>query len=352
MQRMNFEPNTLGKLMPGQQSPGSVPGAMQYFDYTHSLLKDYIQKMVDDGKMMRLRDIKKMDILDMTGFLNLPDDGYSLPDPKQATEEELDTMCALNWYIHVPCFEKGAIRVNKFRYIVFEVLEMDPENCHMKIKLTDYSKADGIQSGIWQKGVSTTVVTEMRNKDEEDHYVGLKLIEKQTFEQLYTMYSAKDLGWGKSDYKQWMDTIVANAREKTKQIEKRTGIDQCGHLVNAYMAYIGICNAILTKNKPSRPVKKQSSGKRKVSYEKGVSPERKIRNVGPLRVQSKDIPRKPCLETVITYKTAKWKVRGHIRHYRSGKEVYIKPTTRTRKALADTDKVTATTIRFNKKKGT
>lgn len=323
----------------------------EFYDRCINQLRSYLQKLEDDGKMLRLKDIKKMDILDMTSVFDMPDNKYGIPHFPEVSDEEIDIIQSLNWYAHVPCFEKGALKLNHFRYIVFEILEMDPEQSYMKMKLTDYSKPDG-RISIWQIGCSVTVETYIEENEEgELEYMGLKPIEKQNFEQLYTMYSRKDLRWQESDYQYWMDTVVDNAKKQTERIKRESGKDQCDAIVNMYMRAISLCNAMLTKNKPSRPIKQSNSGSRKVSYEKGAAPERKIRNVGALRVQSKDIPRKPCMETVITYRTAKWKVRGHIRHYKNGKEVYIKPTTHTRKALADTDKETATTIRFNKKKG-
>lgn len=320
--------------------------------YNPQILKSYMQKLMDDGKMMKFRDVKKMDILDTMDLLPPPDNGYGVPSFENATEEEKAAIKRLGWYSCIPCFEKGALKINTFRYIVFEVLEMDAENQSVKIRLRDYMKPD---ESFWQMGVGATVTIKASQFIDEtgnEHYVHLALEEKQNFEDLYTMYSAKELGWSKSEYKQWMDIIVANASEVTKEVKQQIDGDQCDQLANTFILIINRCNAMLEMNKPSRPIKKSvSSGNRTVSYEKGKSPERKIRMVGTLRVQSKEIPRKPCLESIITYKTAKWTVRGHVRRYKNGKEVYIKPTTRTRKALADTNETTATTIRFKKKKG-
>lgn len=94
--------------------------------YNPELLKFYIQKLVDDGKMMKLSDVKRMNILDTTEFLAPPDNGYGMPSFGPASPQEREIMDKMGWYSNIPCFEKGAIRVNTFRYIVFEVLEIDP----------------------------------------------------------------------------------------------------------------------------------------------------------------------------------------------------------------------------------
>lgn len=335
------------------------------------LIRRYMQKLEDDKKMVRLRDIKKMNILDATGILKKPQDKWSIPGLNPATDEEAAVIKRLGWYAYVPCFEKGAIKFNTFRYVTFEILEINPEEQNIKIQITDYLKP---HDGIWQKGTSATVVIEMAEISDDvpidyhnvpyasipleddgssiERYICLRLDDRENYEDLYTIYSAKGLGWSKAEYKTWMDVVVQNSIDSTKYYkEQQEGHDQCEQLAMLFALIIVRCNILLEMNKPSRPVNTGTSSRhRKIVYEKGEAPERRIRNVGALRVQSKDVPKRPCMETVVTYKTAKWSVRGHIRHYKSGKEVYIKPSTRTRKALVDTDEATATTIRFKKKK--
>lgn len=318
------------------------------------LIKRYMQKLEDDEKMVRLRDIKKMDILDATGILKKPHDKWSIPGLNPATDEEAAVIKRLGWYAYVPCFEKGAIKFNTFRYVTFDILEINPEDQNIKIQITDYLKP---HDGIWQKGTSATVVIYASIPLEDDgsgieRYICLRLADRENYEDLYTIYSAKELGWSKAEYKTWIDVVVQNSIDSTKYCkEQQEGHDQCEQLAMVFALIIVRCNILLEMNKPSRPINTGIfSGHRKTVYEKGKAPERRIRNVGALRVQSKSVPKRPCMETVVTYKTAKWSVRGHVRHYKSGKEVYIKPSTRKRKALADTDETTATTIRFKKKK--
>ena len=49
--------------------------------------------------------------------------------------------------------------------------------------------------------------------------------------------------------------------------------------------------------------------------------ERKTTYIGNVQIRSSQKPRKPC--TSITYHVDSWTKRGHIRHYKSGKTVYI-----------------------------
>ena len=320
-------------------------------EHMRYLFRSYMQKLIDDGRMLRLSQIKDMDILDTTEFLPLPNNDYGAPSVSEANEEEKEVLSRLGWYAGIPCFEKGALKINKFRYIVFEVLEIDPEEKRARIKVRDYLKCE---DQVWQMGVGATFII---NKDEKgrEHRYKTNIESCETFTDLYTLYSAKDLHWPKSDYKLWNDTVVKHAQISNELMYNETGgLNHCECLINMFILIIARCNAMLEMNKPTKPVKMESpkgtGAKRKTVYEKDAEPQQKTRYVGSLRIRSHNVPKKPCYETVVTYKVAKWNVRGHVRHYKSGKDVYIKPSTRTRKALEDSKKTTATTIRFRKRK--
>lgn len=347
--------NTVWQEMVNSQPLYSKLQDIMDTNHINELFKSYMQKLIDDGRMFRLSEIKKMDILDTTGFLPALDNGYGMPSFGRANEQEKEAIRKLGWYAGIPCFEKGALKLNRFRYIVFEMQEINPETKSAKISIRDYLKPEG---QIWQMGVGAVVTigaTDIKDETGEEHYYRADIESRENFEDLYTSYSAKDMHWTDSDYEIWQNTIVKHAQVMNVQLQQTTKLDQCDSLVNMFVLIVSRCNAMLEMNKPSRPIKKAAAQsadtKKKISYEKGAEPERKTRCVGALRVQSKNVPRKPCFETVVTYKVAKWTVRGHVRHYKSGKDVYIKPGTRTRKALEGSDKVTATTIRFKKKKG-
>ena len=130
-------------------------------EHMRYLFRSYMQKLIDDGRMLRLSQIKDMDILDTTEFLPLPNNDYGAPSVSEANEEEKEVLSRLGWYAGIPCFEKGALKINKFRYIVFEVLEIDPEEKRARIKVRDYLKCE---DQVWQMGVGATFII---NKDEK-----------------------------------------------------------------------------------------------------------------------------------------------------------------------------------------
>ena len=52
-----------------------------------------------------------------------------------------------------------------------------------------------------------------------------------------------------------------------------------------------------------------------------------------ITVLSSEKPRRPSAKSIAKYKTLIWQTRGHIRHYKNGKTVYIKPYTCRRKNI-------------------
>lgn len=321
------------------------------------LLRSYMQKLTDEKLMLRLSQVKKMDILDTTAFLTPPDNEYGIPVVHHMAPKEQEVVGRLGWYSIVPCFEEGAVKLNRFRYIVFKILDMDPEKQQVTIRLYDYMKMDG----LWQSGVSTTMMASamphvpgMEGTMDVSHHMVIRHKDDLDFPGLYTMYEPYELGWSEKDWTLWMDTVVRHSRITVEELSRKKNTDACAQLASVFTKVISRCNVLLELNKPSRPVRavdgNRTHRKCTVTCQDGDTPKRVVRNVGALRVQSEKIPRKPCLETVVTYKVARWTVRGHMRHYKSGKSVYVKPGTRTRKALADTGQATATTVRFRRKK--
>lgn len=303
------------------------------------LLRSFVSILLGKKQMLRLSEVKKMNVLDACALLPEDENEYTAPSIPPVSEEEQKFADKLGWYALVPCFESGALRINKFRYLVFEVQSIDPEKRELAVRIHDYMR---IRS-LWQPGISVTAHVRVKTLPS----VAVACTDPRTFADLYTSLSRKELGWSEEDYRFWMDTVVENARIKEASIPDGY-MKSCESIAAIFFRVLMRCNLLLSQEKPSRPVNQKGGGKREIRYEKEMTPVRKVRMVGPLKVQSEKPPKAPCLETVVTYKTASWTVRGHVRRYKNGKTVYIKPTVRKRKALTGGEEHPTTTIRFRK----
>lgn len=64
-------------------------------------------------------------------------------------------------------------------------------------------------------------------------------------------------------------------------------------------------------------------------------PKQIVRNIGNITIKSVKVPKVPTEESIRKYKVASWNKRGHVRHNKNGKTVYIKHTICRRKAFED-----------------
>ena len=56
-----------------------------------------------------------------------------------------------------------------------------------------------------------------------------------------------------------------------------------------------------------------------------------------VQIKSASVPKAPTVDIIRHYKVASWNVRGHMRHYKNGKTIYIAPTVAKRKEFENTD---------------
>ena len=105
-----------------------------------------------------------------------------------------------------------------------------------------------------------------------------------------------------------------------------------------------ICNYKLKKNKPSTIRTSGSSVKSVIEKNTEIPKKQKIRAFGDVKIKSVKVPKTPTEESIRHYKIASWNKRGHVRHYKSGKEVYIKQTVCKRKGFDDNVKPLQTVI--------
>lgn len=361
------------------------------------LLKEYNNALIDKGLMLRRRDLKTKDIIDLRDALtydeqsydeyhkaaNLKHDeaaGMQLPD--FPINEEIDEFFIENsWYSFIPCFNEGVIQLNKARYIHYEILKMDIPNTTIDIRLHDYMQAQG----IWQIGVQTTIHYDFSHLPQtKDEYSWIKHFktamkqeiangkpEKQVWEAVYDyiifafnkktttdndiVYDAlyqqipfEELKWNKQSQTLWTDIVIAYAKAEKEKRFNDNGGTAAQDMFYIFQRMIFWSNYLLSKNKP----KAVRSGNQYKKYttipEPGANQPRKlVRNVGNMHVTSVKPPKLPTQETVIHYKTAVWKARGGVRRLKNGKLVPFKECTKHRKCLQKTNAIPQSVVRLH-----
>lgn len=115
--------------------------------------------------------------------------------------------------------------------------------------------------------------------------------------------------------------------------------------ISTAIAIIVLTNVALKTQKLSAPDKPES--KADVSHveapddKKVLTDTRRVRHIGGITLTSERRPTAPTMKKIIQYTMSEWGRRGFVRHYKSGKTVYIEPTTVHRRCIDMKTKKTA-----------
>lgn len=349
-----------------QSSSFSIAGGI-----AADLIREYNQHLVDDLGMMRRRDLKKKDIVDLRQILDRKGlENWQAPDPKLDMAEKLYTVDDY-YYCYIPCFEEGAYQVNDSRYIYWKMTDLDLANHRMMLWLQDFVYYDGQGSG-WQPGVYGNVAWRFGDPEDEMSEVlasrrRLKCEYAATedavtdYVKLYRLLDVeKDLRWGGEKLSDWNAWVMRYAQQSCATMLAKTGQHNLDCLAAMFTSYTVKVNKILSDHKNARksaPVSRKEHEafvtEKKSAAEKGEPKpkERRIRIIGPISVTSKETP-KPGRRAIANYKKASWETRGHIRTLKSGKKVRVKKSVHRRKALltaenaGDVPEATPVTVRI------
>lgn len=254
------------------------------------------------------------------------------------SDEESQFACGNQMFSQIPCYDKGVLQINKYRYIYYEILNLDLKDKTIKIFIQDYFR----DSSIWQIGISMVI---------DNDFNDIRCSNIITYPMIYRALSPNNFNWSEVDKLIWKINIE-NAEKLQKTIEKQ-GYDMARSLTITFIKAVVKANYMLSLYKPSRGKKtnKTKSTKRKiVTNTNAQQPTKLIRTVGPITFQSAKPPKQPTDDTVIHYKTASWTTRGHTRTYKNGKTVWIKESVHKRKCLQNNNsKTPQNIIQFKKK---
>ena len=91
--------------------------------------------------------------------------------------------------------------------------------------------------------------------------------------------------------------------------------------------YYAIANKTIKELKPLHERSSKSEGIKKIGKKTYATKEISLENIRYINNNENKITRESRL---VEYKTDSWSVKGHLRHYKSGKTVFIKPSNRHR----------------------
>lgn len=291
--------------------------------------------------------ISRMDTIDLTDS-GLTDDSTTVKNTIGRIETLFDQV-PNPILAYTPCYNKGLLRATETIAFYFEILNLDLEKQQLELFLTAIRYLDA-SSSVVEPGTSGRItITTTKNKDGRINIA--TYIHPGTtkfFTDLYSELTPKELGWTPLEADYWQKVIIQNAANQQQRFRTK-GLEPIINVSNQFLTWVTTVNSVLESNKlkllpkqpgdePTAVPKPKQDNLTKPDQPKQTAPydsdKPRIRVVRGIKFTSRRPPRRAA-QTARQYKTPAWTVRGHTRTYKSGKTVYIQPTVRKRKNLAD-----------------
>lgn len=305
------------------------------------LIREYNLELTARGFAHKRSQLRNMNLIDLTFLKNKNESDTSIQHIC-SSEKDADFLKRESLYAVIPCFEECVFQVNTCRYFYIKLIDLDLKEKKETLFLHDYMY---LPTTGWDIGTSLNVTLQFETAID----INLNISNPIWYTELYRYLKQNDLPWGEKDWKLWQTYIISHS-EKSKRYLIEKNQDPLIQLYKLCIICIVKTNRLLQEYKPktkepNKTKPKTTSVKSDVSEK--TENQRKIHMVGPVTIHSKQAPKPSIQERIVHYKTASWEVRGHIRTYKSGKTVYIRPQTRKRKNT-EAKTVQKTTIKFRK----
>lgn len=302
------------------------------------MLTKHMEYLVNKGAAQKFSDLMKLDMIDLRDALHyehsvspaLISEDVRLPEELDWAWMPKDLPEKLHGYGLIPCIQKGSFRINRHRFLYFEVKEVNVSEDFFVVFVRDYLRIND----NWQTGVEVEFrVNGISGTDINTFTGNIGIISKRGNCEIYR--DIPDNFINNSMAKEIWQLVINNADYVRSEREKHAG-NEFADIINLFCAMAYLSNYILMLNKPKAIRKKSAGNSVKKAVVSDISeniPKRIVRNVGSMRISSEKVPKVPSSETVTHYKVAVWKARGGIRHYKNGKVTTFAPCVKHRQCL-------------------
>lgn len=253
------------------------------------------------------------------------------PSPDATAEREANAARYLT-----PCFRNGVIRVSDIHDIHFDVLDAGDAFVRLKLQKFTAVSTDGARVAP-NALVDVTLLVEDDGTDVRVER-RIDVDASMSTPELYDIVPAAEVAPDPVDRLIWKRQALECAR---RHLGDRSREEFLNGIVEEYLFIILRVNFTLRHVGASRPEPRAANDESRPAaapdvervLEPSNSDARRVRYVGPIRVLSERPPRPVTRRTMTTYRTTSWQVRGHVRHYRSGRTAYVHPHVKTRRGM-------------------
>lgn len=271
-----------------------------------------------EGLIKKKEDIESMDMIDVSKMLDR--DSYNkisdLPSMK-ITEEDKKKLDDC-WYLIIPPFEEGVLKINKGRYIRYALQKINEKKHCYSVYLEDFA----YDRNVWMLDSKSVGIAYWKN-GKLSYKVGGNL-GSTLMENTLKKHEAE---WDEDNLLYFREVAIPIL----KSVEEKDDLDV---LFTHFFMTICKANIQLAESKPKAI---RGSGKQIKTgpgeLDKNPKPKIVRTTSGGVRFTSVKVPKVPSEENIRKYKIEAWKTRGHIRRYKSGKTTWVKESVHHRKCL-------------------
>lgn len=307
-------------------------------DYYYSDLKGFADNLIsgivvdcmhaftDTGFFYKSSAVRKMDTIDVTKFAdeNPMNKNATNALPALSSTDEEKELVRNSWYYMIPPLSKGVLKINHKRFLFYSVRDLDLEKKEYSVDIEDYM----IDSGIWMLNTAYDSLVKYDPK---------KFICVAPIGMSFGDYCEMALDGEIDDVE--FDSFLKNSFKNygIENFKKLWTVNDSKESISDFVTAIIRVNKELSSDE--KPKAKRSSnvnsGIKAVSFDGAETPRKQIIRTlkSGITITSERPPKAPTEDNIRHYKALAWNQRGHVRHYKSGKEVYIKPIVKTRKCL-------------------
>lgn len=253
-----------------------------------------------------------------------------------------DILTPFGKFAFYPPFKKGVFRTSKDLDIFYEMLD-SPEHI-FRYHIMPASRIRYKNRNFYQYIMN--LVIEMEPPDDFDGAAKCTQLEKQLATDIYKDIDIQTCKWNQGDKDIFLRML---------NITQKSNADNIFHI---FLTHVMTANAILSKQKPisdndqNSRHKHRSQNTVKIYLPTEDTAPNIIHKSMELHIRAKESVTTPedmqKQDRLIHYQTPTWQVRGHVRHYKNGKTVYVKPSVHHRKKLDDNTDIKNKTIIFHK----
>lgn len=229
-------------------------------------------------------------------------------------------------YAPIPCFEEGLLLLPEQHALQFRIKELDPDTGAMTLDLTFL---DSRREKYCPVMAFTVYISAMVIEEDGSFTQKVDLSDPVSAQEASKAVPKRSLKWGPDDYESWSKRYNPIDTETYKTVAESQ--------VRTFLSSILCVNYILSHQRASSgPRRSQNPDTKpvyKTEFKIDENPMPKIWTIGGIKLRANTRPKAPRRETIIKYRVAAWSVAGHVRHYKSGKTIYIKPHDAKRKGL-------------------